>query len=106
MATNWNSINSQRLIKVISSFKYPDELRLLLDDLLTENEISEIIRRLEAATWLYACAPYEAITNITGLSSKTISKISKKMINKKGGYWLAIHKLYPRGYQSYTEPAD
>ncbi len=100
MPINWNTFENQRLINVICSFRTPDKLRLFLDDLLTEKEIGQIVKRLQVVTLIYAGAPYEAITDITGMSSTTISRISKALINKKGGFWEALHKLYPNGYHS------
>ena len=100
MPINWNTFENQRLINLIRAFKTPDGLRLFLDALLTEKEIEQLVKRLNTVTLLYAGAPYEFITEMTGMSSTSISRLSKAMVNKKGGFWEAIRKLYPNGYHS------
>ena len=97
MPVNWNTVRTHNLIRAICSFKTPDGLRLFFDDLMTEVEIEHFSKRLYAAELMNQGAPYKAIRQLTGFSPNTIAKISKQMINKKGGFQEALLKLYPHG---------
>ncbi len=72
-------------------------LRLFLDDLLTENEMDLLIRRLQAAYMLSLATPYSFVETSTGLSSSVIARISKQLRDKKGGYCEILRRLYPNG---------
>jgi len=95
---NWNNMDSHRLVKAIMiCSKTPDLLRLFLDDLLTKSEIELCIKRLLAANFIAMGAPYINTYQMTGLSSTTISRITKQIINKKGGYNASFSRMYPHG---------
>ena len=95
---NWNDADSHRLVKAIMiCSKTPDLLRLFLDDLLTKNEIELCVKRLLAADFIAMGAPYINTYHMTGLSSATISKIMKKIKNKKGGYNASFSRMYLHG---------
>jgi len=95
--TKWDTIDGERLIKVLMMTETPDMMRLFLDDLLTESEIDLCIRRLQAVYMLSLATPYRFVRNSTGLSPSTISRISKQLIDKRGGYSEALKRLYPNG---------
>ena len=95
---NWNNIDAQRLVKAIMTCaKKPDLLRLFLDDLLTKSELELCIKRLYAANLIAMAMPYINTYQMTGLSSTTISRITKQMCNKKGGYNASFKRMYPHG---------
>ena len=99
---DWNNSDRDRLIQ---AFKLADSEHLLksfLSDLLTEKEISLCVRRFKAAALIVEGTPYVHIQWMTGLSSATISKISKQLANKKGGFHEILDKLNPYG-KRYTE---
>ena len=95
--THWDTMNNQRLIEALISVKTPDELRRLLDDLLTKNEIDQCALRLQAAEMLFQGATYGAIAQTTHMSSATIARISKMLANRKGGLYEAMVRLHPHG---------
>jgi len=99
---NWNTITRQRLVDAFLTLRTPDHVRSFLDDLLTTNELDTCARRLDAANWMLLGAPYEAITEATGLSPKVIARISKRLVNKRGGFNQVMQRLHPRGMH-YTE---
>jgi len=95
---NWNTMNADRLIKaLVIAAENPDLLRLFLDDLLIKSEIEQCVMRIYAANLLALAMPYTFVRQLTGLSNSTISRISKQICNKKGGYYATLQKLYPRG---------
>ncbi len=61
-----------------------------LEDVMTENEVNDIAARLRAAFMLQAGYKYNEICEQTGLSSRTIARISQCLKNDGGGYSAAI----------------
>lgn len=90
---NWNSKENKQFIEAVLALKNPDEAKRFLRDLMTEYEIVEFANRLEAASLLSKDVQYDAITESTGLSSKTIARISKWLNGSLGGYRLILARL-------------
>jgi uncharacterized protein YerC len=83
---NWNTRAAEELIDAFFVANRRDLLRLFLEDLLTKNEIEQCIQRLQAVKWLLIGTPYEFVHYNTRLSSSTLSRLSKLLINKQGGF--------------------
>lgn len=81
------------LYKAILSLKTEEECRKFLRDLLTEKEIKEFTKRWKVARMLSNKVPYEKIEKETGMSSTTIARVNKWLINGKGGYKLVLNRL-------------
>lgn len=94
---NWNTIENERLIDSIMSAETPDQIRRFLDDLMLESELKRCVQRLNAAYLLSLFAPYTFIVKSTGLSSTTISRISKKLADRRGGFRETLKRLNPHG---------
>lgn len=82
-----------RLLDGFLALKNRREAADYLRDLLTEEEILEFSRRLQAASMLKEGQPYAKITVQTGLSSTTIARISKWLKGPLGGYRLILDRL-------------
>ncbi|MFA6995409.1 MAG: YerC/YecD family TrpR-related protein [Patescibacteria group bacterium] len=93
---NLNTIENKRLIKAILALKTPDEARRFLRDLLTEKELIEFAKRLQAAEMLTEKIPYLIIEKKTGLSSTTVARVSKWLNGQKSGYKTIIARLHHR----------
>lgn len=91
---DWNRPRNNLLLEAILSLRNPDEARRFLRDLMTEGEIEEFARRLQAAEMLDADTPYTAIKKATGLSSTTIARVSKWLQGELGGYRLVMDRLH------------
>ncbi len=78
-------------------------LKLFLKDLFTEKELLQFMRRFEGAYWLSLGTPYEQIREMTGLSPTIIARLSKRFIDKKGGFWQVMHKVYPKRAHHFSE---
>lgn len=65
----------------------------LLQDLCTPREIEDLSRRLQVARMLDAGANYEHIQAKTGVSSTTVSRVSKCLTYGPGGYRRTLDKL-------------
>ena len=61
-----------------------------LADVLTEKELQEIASRLQAAVMLDSNEKYTSISDATGLSSRTVARISRWLKKDSGGYATAI----------------
>ncbi len=94
---HWDYNNKDCLIQ---AFKLADSehlIKLFLADLLTKKELDLCERRLKAAALLLEGAPYSKVEWLTGLSSTTIARISKKLVGHKGGFNEILAKFNPHG---------
>jgi len=98
----WDNKKSEELFRTIIKLKNINEAKKFLRDLMTEKEIIEFSNRWKAARMLDERIPYTKIEKETGLSSRTVARISWWMQNGKGGYGLMLkrtkdhHKTSPR----------
>ena len=90
---NWNTKENNQFLNAILALESKDEARLFLRDLMTEGEIEEFAKRLEAARLLSRNTQYAAIIELTGLSSTTVARISKWLKGSLGGYRLILARL-------------
>ena len=72
------------LYETVSSMKTPLECKRFLEDLCTESELQIMAQRLHAAKMLMEGKTYLQVTEDTGLSSATLSRISKCVQYGKG----------------------
>lgn len=82
-----NKNKKERLVtlyETLSSMQTPQEVKRLLEDLCTENELHVMAQRLLAAKMLMDGKTYVQIIEETGLSSATLSRISKCVHFGKG----------------------
>ena len=91
---DWYEPSNVALIKAFLALKTADEVRRFLRDLLTENEIEEFGKRLQAAQMLLENVPYSRIESTTGLSSTTVARVSKWLQGKEGGYRTVLHRIH------------
>lgn len=76
----------QQLYRALLSLSTEEECRALLADLLTQKELTELSARLEVARLLEQGEVYQTIVSLTGASSATISRVSKCLTGRDGGY--------------------
>ncbi len=92
---NWNAKENNQFLNAILALESKDEAKCFLRDLMTEGEIEEFGKRLEAARLLSRDTQYVSIIEQTGLSSTTIARISKWLKGSLGGYRLILDRLSP-----------
>ena len=66
---------------------------MFFEDICTISEIKAISQRLEVAKMLKKNITYQEISNITGASTATISRVNRCLNYGTGGYDLALKKL-------------
>lgn len=93
MEFNWNIKPNTQLLEAIVSLENTDEAKRFLRDLMTEGEIEEFGKRLEAARLLSNNVQYNTIIKQTGLSSTTIARIAKWLRGSLRGYNLILTRI-------------
>lgn len=89
----WENKKTKDLIEAILALESEKEAKKFLRDLLTEQEIIEFGNRWKAARMLSEKISYPKIQAETGLSSRTIARISDWLKNGKGGYQLVLNRI-------------
>ncbi len=80
------------LFEAILSLKTLDECYKFFEDACTVKEIFDIAQRLKAARMLKAGKNYLEVCQQTGMSSATISRVSKCLEYGEGGYELVLER--------------
>lgn len=94
--SKWYNQKTKELFEVVLALNNADEAKKFFRDLLTENEIIEFGNRWQAAKMLAQKISYTKIEEETGLSTRTIARISKWLSSGMGGYKLMIKKVHHR----------
>ncbi len=84
------------LFCAILSLENHDECYKFFKDALTEKEILDIAQRLKAAKMLRGGSSYTAVSTATGMSTATISRVSKALERGEGGYALVLERTEGR----------
>jgi TrpR-related protein YerC/YecD len=92
--SNWKNKDSKELFKAITRLRTANETRNFLRDLLTEQEIIEFSARWKAARMLDKKISYTKIVEVTGLSSRTVARVSKWLNQGCGGYKKMVATLH------------
>ena len=74
------------LYQVLASLNNPEEIAILLEDLCTVKEIEQMDQRIRSATLLMAGKTYTQISEETGISTVTLSRVSRALQYGSGGY--------------------
>lgn len=80
------------LFDAILSLKDRDECYAFFEDVCTVKEILDISQRLKAAGMLASGACYADISRETGMSTATISRVSKCLEYGAGGYKTVLER--------------
>jgi TrpR-related protein YerC/YecD len=92
--TNWESKYNKKFIKALLLCTTKLELEVFFEDLLTEKELKEISMRLRVAEMLLDDDLYVKIEKETKLSSATIARVAKVLLEKGQGYRNIFTKMY------------
>lgn len=94
--SNWYNDDVKALFEAMSLLKTEEEYRLFFEDVCTIKEISDMAQRLKVAKLLRAKASYALINQETGISTATISRVSRCLDYGAGGYDLVLERLEKR----------
>lgn len=94
---NWHTEETEALFRAILSLRTAEECSAFFEDVCTIKEITEIAQRLKVAKLLKQGASYQAISQETGVSTATISRVNKCLAYGNGGYTLVIERTEGKG---------
>ncbi|MCR4606364.1 MAG: helix-turn-helix domain-containing protein [Oscillospiraceae bacterium] len=96
---NYNSESINDLFRSILLLQNEDECRAFFEDLCTIKELQDMAQRLETARLLSEGKNYQEISREVGISSTTISRVSRCLNYGGGGYETVISRLGGREKQ-------
>ena len=96
---NYNSESINDLFRSILLLQNEDECRAFFEDLCTIKELQDTAQRLETARLLSEGKNYQEISREVGISSTTISRVSRCLNYGGGGYETVISRLGGREKQ-------
>ena len=91
---------TDKLFEYILSMETIDDCYLFFEDLCTINEIQAMAQRMEVAKMLNDKKTYIEISQETGASTATISRVNKCLNYGTDGYRLAIKKYKEKNNKS------
>ena len=89
---NWETDQLKELFQVLSDMKSPEALSSFMRDVATIKELNEMSKRWQAAKMIDKKTPYREISEKTGLSTTTVSRVAYWLNNGEGGYRLALDR--------------
>ena len=81
------------LYRAVTLIESPEEAEAFLTDLCTIKELQDMAQRLVAAEMLEKGENYLSIASGIGISTETISRVSKALNYGSGGYELILGRL-------------
>jgi TrpR-related protein YerC/YecD len=85
--------NIEFLMRAILTLQTPHECLRFFEDLCTPSELEEMAKRLQAAKMLKDNLPYSRISEETGLSTATVSRVNRCLKFDNEGYITALSRL-------------
>lgn len=87
------SADVSMLLSAFVALRSPDEARAFVLDICSPREIEDLCLRLEVARLLLGGSSYTDVSRATGASSTTVSRVSKCLNGKRGGYRLVLGRI-------------
>ena len=84
---------TDRLFEAFKTLKNVDEFYELFEDLCTVKEIKDMTQRLQVATLLSKGSSYQKVSELTSVSSATISRVKRCLDYGTGGYGKVLERL-------------
>jgi TrpR-related protein YerC/YecD len=90
---DWRSDQTSTLFEAILALETSDEAARFFRDLCTLRELEEMSQRWHIARLLEQGLPYREISEQTGSSTATVTRISQWLRHGEGGYRLVLDRL-------------
>ncbi len=90
---DWHNASTDQLCEALLALQTREDVYQFLDDLCTIKEVLDMSQRLSVALLLAKKTSYQAISQQTGASTATISRVSKCYEYGAGGYKMMIERL-------------
>ena len=94
---SFHSESIERLYRALLLLKTEEECSAFLEDLCTIMELQDMAQRLDAAIMLKKGYNYQTISKEIGISTATISRVSKCINYGSGGYNIILERLLEDG---------
>lgn len=91
--SNWHTEETKELFEALLTLSSVEECAAFLEDVCTIKEVQDIAQRLKVARLLHAGCSYHTISEQTGASTATISRVSRCLEYGSGGYRTVIARL-------------
>ena len=91
--TNFRNGSTDRLFETMSRLESVEEFYDFFEDLCTIKEIQDMAQRLDTVILLDKGESYNKIASVVGVSTATISRVSKCLNYGSGGYKKALEKM-------------
>jgi len=101
VADDWKTEDAEALVDALLSLRDRDEAERFLRDLLTLNELRDLSMRWSVARLLAQGLHYADISQRTGASTATITRIASWLHHGEGGYRLLLDRLREAGELPY-----
>lgn len=88
-----HSESMDQLFRAVLGLENTEECYRFFEDLCTIKELQDMAKRLETAALLSRGESYQAISEKTGVSAATISRVSRCLNYGDGGYRRALERL-------------
>jgi TrpR-related protein YerC/YecD len=92
----WVTHEVEDLCRTITSLRSVDEVERFLRDLCTLPELETMAHRWEVAKLLDEGLPYLAVSERTGASTTTVTRVAQWLRRGEGGYRLALDRARRR----------
>ncbi len=89
----FNTPSIDRLFQAILQLENAEDCQKFFEDICTIKEVQDMAQRLDAAILLDQGVGYQTISEQVGISTATISRVSKCLNYGSGGYRQAIDRL-------------
>ena len=86
MSTEKQTCDHQLLCGLLASLNTPEDIAILLSDLCTVKEIEQMDQRIRSAKLLMDGKTYTQVCDETGISTVTLSRVSRALQHGSGGY--------------------
>lgn len=92
-AQDWQDENTSALFEAVLALRDVEEAAAFFRDLCTLKELSDLSHRWAVARLLNEGLPYRDISERTGASTATVTRISQWLQHGAGGYRLLLDRL-------------
>ena len=93
----FNTPSIRRLFDVIRRLETQEDCEKFFEDICTIKEVQDMAQRLDAAVLLEQGVNDQTISEQVGISTATISRVSKCLNYGSGGYRAALAKMKEEG---------
>lgn len=90
MSTGYSQKLSE-LFEVISEFDSTETCKRFFTDLCTPQELKSLSDRWQVAKLIYQQVPYRKISELTGASTATITRVARSLLHGESGYHAVLH---------------